>query len=224
MALLRKAREVKQRTASQEGAALLQLPAVLLPSILAQAGARGCCRASQCCKSLQAAASADEIWEELLARQRHAKLSAEMVDLQAVPGGPIRGRHHPPYSEASNVGARQQWVETLAKLDRTMPAKAKYRALHVMRAGLQLPACNCNMFYRGYLTPGGEYDICDQKLSQACGVKGCAACFCDECLSGSHPHLSRLLMTRKMPPATCRHACRAAAPAAWFSAVRTGQV
>ena len=162
---------------------LALLPAVLVDKILTGTGFQGCCRVAQCCKSLRETAASESIWTQLLAN-RHAQLGTGGVDPKTCPGGPVRGRSYPPYSEESNAGARSLWLADLAQLKKAMPAKAKYRELH--SRGLPLPSCGCNVFYRGYVCPRGEYDICAQKVVEACGVSGCAACFCSECTSGSH--------------------------------------
>jgi hypothetical protein len=164
---------------------LAAIPAVLTDHIFSMVSFQDCCQVAKTCKSLREVAGTDAIWRQHLAK-RHALLGSEGVDPRTVPGGPCRGHSCPPYSEETNRGARAQWVECLSQLDKdrpSMPAKAKYRELHSRQ--LPLPTCGCNTMYRGYLCPRGEYDICAQPVVRACGVSGCAACFCRECVSGT---------------------------------------
>ena len=78
-----------------------------------------------------------------------------------------------------------------------LSARDKYKQLHVRAAedaadGMTHltavedgpPEPGCNIFWRGRLTPSGEYEICCQTVASACGVRGCGACFCSECLTG----------------------------------------
>ena len=86
--------------------------------------------------------------------------------------------------------------------------KALYVEMHTTAQetviGRQCASLTCNLMYRGRLTPRGELDICSNPVGGsadashgfpgfsgrnpgpglACGVRGCAASFCGECVGG----------------------------------------
>ena len=104
-----------------------------------------------------------------------------------MPQGPVKKSSRPPYLNPENPGIHERWndigMQALYRADQLAEPKAKYAQMHNANVHPGPETFECyTMFHSRF----ARFEMCAEESAQVCGVKGCAAAFCERCISGFH--------------------------------------